>query len=111
MEHSHPAAGCQPTAGLDTDADAVRYVRGRVGRRAYLCNPDCTRPGLSFLKVAEPKTAKNRLHLDVSVDPDQLDSEAARLCSAGATVYGYNEYPGHRPVLMRDPEGNEFDLH
>jgi predicted enzyme related to lactoylglutathione lyase len=68
-------------------------------------------PGCLLGCHAEPKTAKNRLHLDVSVDADQLDSEVDRLCAAGATLTGYNEYPGHRAALMRDPEGNEFDLH
>jgi len=38
-------------------------------------------------------------------------TEVQRLCAAGATLTGYNEYPGHRAALMRDPEGNEFDLH
>jgi predicted enzyme related to lactoylglutathione lyase len=47
----------------------------------------------------------------VSVDAAELDSEVERLCAAGATLTGYNEYPGHRAALMRDPEGNEFDLH
>ncbi|GAA2996953.1 VOC family protein [Streptomyces fulvorobeus] len=32
---------------------------------AYLADPEGTGPGISFLKVPEPKAVKNRLHLDV----------------------------------------------
>jgi hypothetical protein len=80
----------------------------RPGRYHPLtCCFPCGKPDID----EEPKTAKNRLHLDVSVDAAELDSEVERLCAAGATLTGYNEYPGHRAALMRDPEGNEFDLH
>ncbi|MFG2918270.1 VOC family protein [Kitasatospora sp. NPDC048298] len=34
---------------------------------AWLCDPDGVGPRLSILKVSEPKTAKNRLHIDVRV--------------------------------------------
>src|SRR3954454_2533925 len=34
---------------------------------AYLSDPDGVGPNISFLRVPEPKVAKNRLHLDVQV--------------------------------------------
>jgi hypothetical protein len=34
---------------------------------AWLCDPDGVGPRLSLLRVPEPKTAKNRLHLDLRV--------------------------------------------
>jgi predicted enzyme related to lactoylglutathione lyase len=64
-----------------------------------------------FLKVAEPKSAKNRVHLDVPVDAAQLDDEVQRLVALGGSLTGYNTFPGHRAAVMCDPEGNEFCLH
>jgi uncharacterized glyoxalase superfamily protein PhnB len=66
---------------------------------------------LFFQRVPEPKTAKNTVHLDVPVAADELDGEVERLRATGATLTGYNTYPGHRAGVMRDPEGNEFCLH
>ena len=59
-------------------------------------------------RVPEPKTVKNRLHLDVvAADPEV---EVARLVELGATrVAGRDEY-GYTWTLMADPEGNEFDF-
>jgi len=98
--------------GLVTEADVIR-IDGRLflADFAAATDPEDVGPRLFFQHVPEPKTAKNRLHLDVSVAADELDGEVERLCAAGATLTGYNEYPGHRAALMRDPEGNEFDLH
>jgi Glyoxalase-like domain len=98
--------------GIVAEQDVVR-IDGRLflADVAAATDPENTAPRLFFQRVPEPKTAKNRVHLDVSVDPGQLDAEVQRLCAAGATLTGYNEYPGHRAALMRDPEGNEFDLH
>ncbi|MGW8889803.1 VOC family protein [Streptomyces sp. NPDC055749] len=86
---------------------------------AYLSDPDGTGPTLSFLKVPEPKVAKNRLHLDLRVGGGRETSwevrwprvvaEVERLTAAGATVIREHEMQG-RPdhVVMADPEGHEF---
>jgi len=63
---------------------------------------------LLFLVVPEPKTAKNRVHLDLHVGPDRLDEEAARLQSLGATVLYTVDDPSSQHVTLADPEGNEF---
>ena len=62
-------------------------------------------PGLLFVRVPEPKTTKNRLHLDVR--PDDRDAEVARLLGLGAVRpdIGQGE-PSW--VVLADPEGNEF---
>ncbi|QEU89757.1 VOC family protein [Streptomyces kanamyceticus] len=80
---------------------------------AWLCAPDGTGPRLSLLRVPEPKTAKNRLHVDVRVPGHgdaaerwaRIRAEAARLVAAGGRVLA--EFDGHH-VVMADPEGNEF---
>jgi hypothetical protein len=63
---------------------------------------------LLFQQVPEPKTAKNRLHLDLHVGPDRRDTEVVRLRELGATVLREVKEPGTHHVVMADPEGNEF---
>lgn len=59
-----------------------------------------------FFRVPEPKTAKNRMHVDLaSKDPG---SEVARLVELGATRVEYREGHGTSWTVMLDPEGNEF---
>jgi Glyoxalase-like domain len=62
-------------------------------------------PGLLFGSVPEPKTVKNRLHLDFR--PDDQEAEVARLLDLGATHADVGQ--GEQTwVVLRDPEGNEF---
>jgi len=63
---------------------------------------------LVFVPVPEPKTAKNRVHLDLT--STSLDDQAAkveRLLGLGATHVdvGQRDVPW---VVMADPQGNEF---
>ena len=73
---------------------------------------DATDPGsgprLSFQQVPEPKTIKNRLHLDLRTD--QFEAESERLTGLGATPLRSLERPQIRWTTFADPEGNEFDL-
>jgi hypothetical protein len=80
---------------------------------AWLHDPAGVAPRLCLLQVSEPKTAKNRLHLDLRVSGDgtpeqkwsRVSDEVARLIAAGAVAF--QEFTGHH-VTMADPEGNEF---
>jgi hypothetical protein len=65
-------------------------------------------PRLAFHLVPEPKTVKNRLHLDLRTD--QYEAESKRLISLGATPIREIEKPAARWTTFADPEGNEFDL-
>jgi hypothetical protein len=65
---------------------------------------------LLFQAVPEPKTVKNRVHLDLLVGPEQCDAEVERLRHLGATVQHVHDGPEGRWVLLTDPEGNEFDV-
>jgi Glyoxalase-like domain len=60
-------------------------------------------PNIWFIRVPEPKTAKNRMHLDLRA-PGTVAAEVARLEGLGASVV--HGYPSK--TIMRDPEGNEF---
>lgn len=59
-------------------------------------------PNICFQEVPEPKSGKNRLHLDLSA-PDRA-AETERLVALGAKVF--ETYDDHTTLL--DPEGNEF---
>ncbi|MER5179700.1 VOC family protein [Streptomyces sp. NPDC002896] len=64
-----------------------------------------------FQRVPEPKTAKNRLHIDVHSPAGQRDTEVERLERLGASVLRRVKEPGGEWVIMQDPEGNEFCVH
>ncbi len=63
-----------------------------------------------FQAVPEPKTVKNRVHLDLLVGPEDHDAEVERLVGLGATVLDVHDGEEGRWTLMADPEGNEFDV-
>jgi hypothetical protein len=63
-------------------------------------------PDLLFLKVPEPKTLKNRLHLDLR--PVDQAKEVERLEALGATRVSVGQTAEATWVVLADPEGNEF---
>ena len=80
-------AGWQPTA------EAIR-----AGVRA---------PTLTFARVPESKTVKNRLHIDVSPIDGAQEAEVERLLALGARRVDIGQ--GEQSwVVLADPEGNEF---
>jgi hypothetical protein len=81
-------------------------------------DPDKVGPRIYFQRVPEPKTVKNRVHLDFNVSggpgtPDdvrreRVHAEVERLTHAGATQVRVGEQRGEFWIVMLDPEGNEF---
>lgn len=71
--------------------------------RAYVEAAGWGGPNMWFVNVPEPKSAKNRLHLDLRA-PGTVADEVRRLVELGATVVRDSE----ELVVMQDPEGNEF---
>ncbi|QGQ18964.1 VOC family protein [Cellulomonas sp. JZ18] len=73
----------------------------------YVLPPGWTQ--LSFQRVPEPKTVKNRVHLDVRVD--DIASATAQAEAVGARRVGdvHHDRAGSFQVL-HDPEGNEWCL-
>ena len=65
-----------------------------------------TYPGIIFVPVPEPKTVKNRLHIDLN--PDDQEAEVARLLGLGARRVDVGQTDEVTWVVMADPEGNEF---
>jgi predicted enzyme related to lactoylglutathione lyase len=66
-------------------------------------------PHLVFVEVPEPKTVKNRIHLDLVPRDASQAEEVARIESLGGRIVDDRRQasPGGW-VMMADPEGNEF---
>jgi hypothetical protein len=115
-----------PPAGFPTWKDYYRELgipEDELGDGAdRISDPNGHGPSIWFQVVLDPKTVKNRLHLDIHASGDRTDSitirkqrvdaEARRLADLGATVFGALTAEGldHYAVGMKDPEGNEFDI-
>jgi predicted enzyme related to lactoylglutathione lyase len=90
-------------------ADALDYINvGSAGAYVALDPRDGNGPKLLLQQVTDPKTVKNRMHLDINaVD---VEAEADRLTRLGAqrTASGTCQEHGSTWIVMADPEGNEF---
>ena len=86
---------------------------------ASLVDPDGVLPAISFLKVPEGKTAKNRVHIDIRVaggrpvEPDLrvqwIRAKTDQLIGVGASIVREEVFDGQLDhIVMLDPEGNEF---
>jgi hypothetical protein len=85
-------------AALGTDVDEEA-----TPDRAYVEAAGWGGPNMWFVKVPEPKTAKNRMHFDLRA-PVTMQQEVTRLEGLGARVT--ERFDSH--VIMNDPEGNVF---
>jgi len=85
-----------------------------------IVDPSGPGPRLYFQRVPEPKTVKNRVHLDVNVGGGRetpLDvrrsrahAESQRLQQLGAKQLWINDDWRGFSIVMQDIEGNEFCL-
>jgi hypothetical protein len=102
-------------------AEQAGFPRSEWESRAAVVDPAGKGPRLFFQRVPEPKTVKNRVHLDVTVGGRLTDplptrraivaAEADRLVAAGASILRTVDQPwGEYWIVMADPEGNEFCL-
>jgi hypothetical protein len=84
-------------------------------------DPDGSGPRFYFQRVPEPKTVKNRLHVDLSVAGGlstpieerraRSHAESQRLQALGARELWINDDWRGFSIVMADPEGNEFCVH
>jgi hypothetical protein len=82
--------------GSDVDEDST-------SARAYVEAPAWGGPNIWFRGARGPKTAPNRLHLDLR-PLTTMDEEVARLVALGATVVERLD----DITVLHDPEGHEF---
>lgn len=111
-----------PPPGFDTWEDWLRennVPEDKWNEMSAAVDPEGEGPRLFFQRVPEPKTAKNRVHLDVNAGgpkgtPDEeraanVEKAVERAIAAGATKVEAREgFGGERWVVLLDPEGNEF---
>jgi len=108
-----------PPPGHETWPDFLRELgvpEEQWNDRSAVVDPDGLRPRVFLQKVPEPKTVKNRVHLDVQVGaglgpderPGRVATEVERLLGLGATHADVGQPDDASFTVMRDPEGNEF---
>ena len=92
-------------------AELARWWQGLIGGEIQLDEEgDATLrapgyPPLDFFRVPEPKTVKNRLHVDLRAS--DFEAALAAALAHGATRAD-DVYAGRGWQVLRDPEGNEF---
>ena len=64
--------------------------------------------GMCFMPVTDPKTVKNRLHLDLTSSAADRDQEIDRLLALGAQRVDIGQTGAESWTVLADPEGNEF---
>jgi hypothetical protein len=85
--------------GFDRQPFHPPYVR--------LSDPSGRWPDLLLQQVPEPRTGKNRMHLDIQVR--DVSAEVTRLLGLGATVVkAPRDDDGFLTAVMADPEGHVF---
>ncbi|WP_422743646.1 VOC family protein [Micromonospora sp. WMMD754] len=91
--------------GWETSSEAPGVINLEPPGVPY---PDPSALFIDLVVSAEPKTAKNRVHVDLATtSPDHQAKLVARLTGLGATAVdiGQGDVPW---TVMADPEGNEF---
>lgn len=98
--------------GLATEDDTTRHKGVLVWKEgAAIRHPEReAQDRILFQLVPEPKTVKNRLHLDIRVGADNIERELERLTALGATFLHRGQQGPHSWVTITDPEGNELCL-
>ena len=116
VDCAHPAALARFWAAVLDGYDVAPYDEAELARLrangiddpeddpSVLVEAGPGRPRFFFVLVPEPKTVKNRLHLDLRADDPA--AEVIRLVGLGARVTSEQD----RLTVLEDPEGNEFCL-
>jgi hypothetical protein len=97
------AAGRLP-AEATVDVDGGRQFADVSACR----DPGGTGPRLFFQRVPEARTTKNRVHLDLHVGAERVETEARRLEMLGASRLWFSDDRGGPCWTLADVEGNEF---
>jgi hypothetical protein len=109
-------AAVRQGAALSEAADRPVFADEIVGLNATFAieDPAGVRPRMFFQRVPEPKSVKNRVHLDLATPAadssdraEEIDAFVERLTALGAHRLRAVKEDGYFPV-MADPEGNEF---
>ncbi|OCC13472.1 VOC family protein [Streptomyces sp. PTY087I2] len=91
----------------DADEDEGVVMIGSPEVPEGKSRPGPVPPTLTFARVPEGKTVKNRLHIDVNPTDREQDEEVERLLALGARRADVGQGEAGW-VVLTDPEGNEF---
>ncbi len=95
-------AGFRPAAlGRSINSRGSEYFAS-IGDQS----PSAAPPVWFFIRVPEPKSGKNRVHVDLRAD--DREAEVARLRGLGAEKVSDHDEWGAQWTVLRDVEGNEF---
>ncbi|HEX4818077.1 MAG TPA: VOC family protein [Nonomuraea sp.] len=97
--------------GHATDDDTTTHKGALVWKAgAAIRHPDGLEraPRVLFQLVPEAKTVKNRVHLDVRVGADRIESVVEELTAKGANVLYHGRQGPFSWITIADPEGNEL---
>lgn len=64
--------------------------------------------GICFMPVTDPKTVKNRVHLDLTTSAVDRAQEIERLLALGARPADIGQTGEESWTVLADPEGNEL---
>lgn len=107
---SEPAAAQAVEVAIDTmDADRIRpfwaAVLGYSDEGGYLIDPMREGPAVWFQQMDEPRTERNRFHLDISVPHDVAEQRIAAALDAGGTLV--SDRRARAFWILADADGNE----
>ncbi|CAB4587129.1 MAG: pterin-4-alpha-carbinolamine dehydratase [Actinobacteria bacterium] len=107
---SEPHTAAALEIGLDTtDAAAIRpFWQAVLGYReadGALVDPQGSGPALWFQQMDEPRTERNRFHLDVTVPHDVAEARVAAAIAAGGRLVSDDH--ARSWWVLADAEGNE----
>ena len=99
--------------GYATEAETTTHQGALVWKTgAAIRHPEAFPSGnprrVIFQTVPEPKTVKDRIHLDIFVGAEGRDALRDKLVERGATFLHAGRQGPHSWFTMTDPEGNEF---
>ncbi|MFF5704959.1 VOC family protein [Streptomyces sp. NPDC012794] len=98
-------------AGHATEEDTTTHRGTLVWKAgAAIRHPDGLEraPRVLFQFVLEPKTVKNRVHLDVRTGEDDPRALIERLVAKGATFLHEGSQGPYQWTTLTDPQGNEL---
>lgn len=111
VEDLHDLIGGIIEAGhISADSEDIIELDGRRAWRdmSRLMSPDGDGSRVLMQRVPEPKTAKNRVHLDIEAPGGDRQAHVERLLALGATKLWDGQLGPQTWVTLADPEGNEL---
>ncbi len=82
--------------------------RARYPSFVFMSAVSADGPNLAFQLVPEPKTVKNRVHIDLAAY--DRETVVAKVIELGGKRVHDHEIEGFHWTICTDPQGNEFDV-